>query len=188
MSTGVLYYTDGRLYKEIAQLCLDNLYDVVPVSMKLVEIHQAPETPRSLRQMYINILCGIGQVGTDYVYLAEHDVLYPPEYFTEIDKDIEFGVCKPGYYLDGRGYHKRNGTPLSSFVGHREALEKHFNNLLTQEKPKQSEPREYTVFNKSFPYIDIRHGDNYTGGREGKTYKQTIEYWGAAKQLEEKMK
>lgn len=190
MNSTIVYYTDGRLKASIADKCLENIYNVKG-DMPIVEVRQGKSAPRSHEQMILNILSGIRESHTEFIYLAEHDVLYQPDYFTDIEYPNSFMQTISGYYLDRRGYYMRKGVPLSAYSGRREAWCQHFSSCLwdirQKGKLKSCEPStklySTAVRTMSVPYVDIRHGQNYTGGRNGQKYRETIPYWDRATKL-----
>ena len=195
MNSSVVYYTDGRLKKSIADYCHKNLLGVLPEGMRIIEIYQGEDVKRSHKSMINNILTGVRVCNTEFVYLAEHDILYPPDYFIDTEYPNSFMVTMGGYYLDRRGYYKRNGRPLSAFSGRKAAwiyfLEGCLEEIETRGKLKWCEPnaRDYSIAMRlmSVPYVDIRHGQNFTGGRNGNKYRETIPYWKRAKKLWEEL-
>ena len=106
-----------------------------------------------------------------------------------------FMFTSSGKYLDSRGFYARNGRPLSAFAGKKEAWCGFFAQCLyeirTNGKLKWCEPspKKHSIATRimSVPYVDIRHGQNFTGGREGNRYRETIPYWSRASKLWEEL-
>lgn len=194
MKSAVIYYSESNLDSRIRDACYENLLHEVPGHWDIITIKQQSRIQRSIYQMYVNILCGVGQTDADYIYLAEHDVLYPKGYFEEHHElqKWHFRYTKPGYYLSANGYSERTGAPLSSFICERDALERFcrlqilFIGQHCRIKQSEPEPNTWIISRRvlPIPYIDIRHGKNHTGNRNASDYVEHIhDYWPKAKQL-----
>jgi len=198
MKTAVVYYSDKSISPQLKNTCLSQLLSVVPPEVELIMINQAARADRNLISLFLNILCGISQTEGDYIYLAEHDVLYPQGYFMPITdwQGQDFTFTQPGYFLNESGYYKRTGLPLSSLMGKREAMVKFCEmKLLTlllkgQVRSCEPTPAQWHIKIRRIenPFIDIRHSSNFTGNRHGKTIMQEIEYWPKAASIWKQIK
>lgn len=200
MSTAIIYYTDNSIPEHLQTYCFINLVKVISHEHKIVLIDQKPRANRLLLNMFVNILCGVNQTDADFIFLAEHDVLYPEGYFKirlgSEDESWDFQFTRTGYYLDQAGYYKRQGFPLSSILARRPPLiefcRSKIKMLLNEQDIMWSEPTPDAWHIKTRdtenPYVDIRHGNNFTGMRNGKTILQTIPYWPPASELWAKLK
>lgn len=192
MKTGIIYYTDGQLNERIRNYCLATIKKNKAPDCQLVEVANLPNQPRELLSLFENIKYGIDSSSCDVFYLAEHDVLYPPGYFVEIESaDFDFMFIKPGYILAPNGYGIRKAAPLSSYCATRSALLRHCDNAIQslgvsgymrQVEPLQSEYR-IKRGARDLPFVDIRHGENYTGAREIKDAQDQIKYWPSASEM-----
>ena len=139
--------------------------------------HTAP----SLFAYYVNLLCGLQQCENNTVFICEHDVLYPPDWFDESLIKSPISYARNGLFLSSKGYSKRNGTPLSTLAGDRdtiaEAMKEKIVQTVTRGKAKFSEPGIHDNFrgllsvrDNPSPYVDVRHGANHTGARPTDAY------------------
>jgi hypothetical protein len=88
-SAGIVYYTDNRLPDEIALTCQRQLRKaangmrIVSVSLKPLDFGDNIVLPleRGCLTMFRQILAGLKELETDYVFFAEHDVMYHPSHF-----------------------------------------------------------------------------------------------------------
>ena len=198
MNTAVIYYSDNSISDILKKICLQKLTEVIPGSISFWTFMQSPKAPRCMVNLYLKIACAVTMSNADYFYLAEHDVLYPEGYFVPVDDetDWDFQFTKGGYYLDETGYFKRPGRPLSSMLARREALISfcliQLRTLLNGDKITWAEPQpdDWHIKTRTVPnpYIDIRHGANFTGARRGKVTLQSIPYWPPASELWAKLK
>lgn len=187
MKTAVIYYSDNNISENIKTICLRQLITVIPPGVELVQINQHPSAKRCVLNLYVNILCGINQTDADYIYLAEHDVLYPHDYFVPMTdhKPFDFVFQRPGCFLDEKGYHPRGNYPLSSLMGTRQAMSRfcamQMQKIMSPEGIRTCEPSpdewHIKTLQTDHPYIDIRHGKNFTGDRESSICIQQIVYW-----------
>ena len=206
----VLYYTDNSLSEDIYSKCRKYLLlaaggcPVVSVSQLPVDIGRnvcVGNIGRSFLSLYKQLAEGLRAVETEYVALAEHDVLYPIGYFDWIPpRDDTFyysgntiwSVHKKGVqygmYMTSATQHPSleslicNKNLLSIAIGKRISL---------LEKPTQPRPagwgepgfayddEQYEMRFLGIPIIDIRHNDNYTmrTGNFEKTF-WVAEGWG----------
>jgi hypothetical protein len=88
-SAGVVYYTDCQLDPNILRACQEQLEKaangkrIVSVSLKQLSFGDNIVLPleRGYLTMFKQILAGLEELETDYVYFAEHDVLYHSTHF-----------------------------------------------------------------------------------------------------------
>ena len=85
----ILYLTDNSLDKDIASLCQNVLYreakglPIISVSQKPIDFGEnvcVGEIGRSWSSLYKQLLAGLEITKTDWIAIAEHDVLYNSEY------------------------------------------------------------------------------------------------------------
>lgn len=96
MQTSILYLTDNSLDPKIANLCKMILLGESG-DMPIVSVSQKPicfgknvcvgEIGRSWKSLYTQILAGLEHITTDWVVIAEHDVLYNHEHLHYIPDD-----------------------------------------------------------------------------------------------------
>lgn len=152
---------------------------------QVVVIRQDKSAPRTHASLYVNILCALNQCAHAKVFITEHDVLYPAGYFAA-DKVPEHGIsyAKSGFYLLREGYAWRNGTPMSTLCGHIDALRACLSVKLADclngkrivwTEPGRGDSVDYSVRHE--PFLDIRHGQNWTGSRGG-GLRHTVWPWG----------
>ena len=169
---------------------------------QVVYVHQQPGAKPGLQSMFRNVLTGLGQLApdTDIVFIAEHDVLYPPGYFTDIDGDgrgrlVYYG---PGMFVSKNGFWPRRPPfPLSTLHGYvnvvTKAIQKKFDVVAAGERLLCAEPclvDGFAVQHRigDLPYIDIRWGGNYTEDRESvQGYQIEACHCGLASELWERL-
>lgn len=87
MSKGIIYYTDNRLSEPIVSvvqtLILNCGLDVVSVSLKPIDFGRniVLDLTPSFITMLRQIVSGLEESESDYVFFCEHDVLYPTVHF-----------------------------------------------------------------------------------------------------------
>lgn len=123
------------------------------------------------------------------VYLAEHDVLYPPSYFlNDPENDKTFEKNKNLYFMNKDGFFGPHNTYIhSQTIGHSSL----FLHCLNEECPnhfrfKTQNGYKLNLFSNDVPSIDVRHGYNYTGYRtpsEQKSISKEIIFWGQHEDL-----
>jgi hypothetical protein len=200
-NVGVLYYTDNCLDPQIMQACQEQLkksgLPIVSVSLKPLDFGKNIVLPleRGYLSMFKQILAGLEALDCDYVFFAEHDVLYHPSHF-------EFVPERNKYYYntnvwkvrvdDGHALHY-DCQQTSGLCAYRDTLIKHYRERVrrTEEKWKElGDTREFRnwIRKQGFepgthnrtervddlkaeswqsqgPNIDIRHNGNLTGSR-----------------------
>lgn len=86
---GIVYYTDNQLDPKIMQVCQDQLKNsvngspIVSVSLKPINFGDNIVLPldRGYLTMFRQILAGLERLDCEYVFFAEHDLLYNPTHF-----------------------------------------------------------------------------------------------------------
>ena len=185
----IVWTTDGSAPASIIMASLGTL------PMNNITIHQRHTCRRSLRCMFINILCGLQQCEHDIVFICEHDVLYPRGYF---DADLVTDAVtysEWGVFLSAAGFRTRTRPALSSLAGDRKTLMRLFHGKLAEHYAngkvgwcELTAPDGLWHMRKATaPYVDVRHGMNYTGGRDGGMTCQNVLEWGNAGKLWEKI-
>jgi len=197
--TTIIYYTDDTIKEPLKSIVLENLNGI---GLPVVEMHnEAGE--RNHLQLFRNIQRGLKQVKTPYVALGEHDCLYPKEHFQfkppkndvfYYNTNHYFGVVKHGKYH--KPYRERKA--LSGLVCSTdllvEAIDKRVKFLenggeITRgvwgasEFGVRDDDYKSEGFTTNTPYIDIRHGDNFSGFRKGKHRTKSLDFWGDLSKL-----
>jgi len=154
--------------------------------------------PKSIRSYYINLIAALNQCESGTVWICEHDVLYPPDWFDESLIESPITYAAHGYYLTNRGYTNRNGAPMSTLAGDVDTIRRALTDKLKEHfaggRVKWTEPgikdgykTMRTLRKNVTPYIDVRHGGNFTGARNGGKPRDAVEPWGCYKELWESM-
>lgn len=144
----------------------------------LVYQKQPTDWRLSHESIYNNILAGIKSAGDcDYVYICEHDCIYPAEYFKFHETDscpyMHFSYSLNMEYLTEYGFVKRPyrfgamstlaGTPKAIIEGiHAKLAELRRDKRVLWTEPNDGQPLRTTA-----KVVDIRHGQNFTGNRGG---------------------
>lgn len=188
----IIYTTDGQLTPSIRDYCFEHLTANAPKELPIIKVENSEGEPRSHRALFENILAGIETAETDFVFLAEHDVLYPEGYF-DLKKLPELSYSKDIIYLSADGFYKRNlpNGPLSTLAGDKETIKKAIEEKIKLgKKLKFTEPGVQDEFSDLVTFrkvkggvIDIRHGANFTGARRATKYLKTNSHWGKAAEL-----
>jgi len=228
MKKVIIYYTDNKLDKNIASFCFENLLKVrgiipiVLVSQKRTSFLYKGEIivgdkSKSRQSMFEQIQSGL-QVAKrmyqpDFVFLAEHDVLYPEWYFNSTTEDEKnFYYATNNYYMTDKSFFHNEGINLSTLRCSFDLLLSHVNwrlyrmqhlNMkkggLVKCEPGTSLPSDkfktlsdptggYKFLIQRFPCVDIRHGNNLSKVEVGPKPIHHIGYWKDHSQLKEKMK
>lgn len=192
----IIYCTCPGLDENIRKFCFDRLKKQAKEShAQLVTINQDTETPKGIRAYYDNLILGIARSRHDIVFIAEHDVCYPDNYFNQHITD-EITYCSNVVYLLPDGFRKREYSyaPLSTLAGDKKAvkraIERKIEALEAGTKIDWFEPGiDDSTFAPTFrefplPILDIRHGGNFT--KNDKTFfpeTDVHEYWGKSNEL-----
>jgi hypothetical protein len=103
-----------------------------------------------------------------YIFIAEHDVIYPPDYFTI--NDLKPNIIYKNtnwYFCTNRGFLKGESWIHSNTIAHsiiwKYCFTKEDNRI--RFKDKSSKLYKHIVFSNPTPVIDVRWGGNITGPR-----------------------
>ena len=200
----IIYYTDGRLPRQLGQACFDRLLvaaegapviAVVPWDFEGWDIRDAdPCVPvfgvtRGTCDIYTKIMSGLLYVlpwGAT-VGLAEHDVLYPPGYGSQTLEDVDFSYPASIWCANESGFFLRPGRVTSCCIADVGALKAsilmRLQHIENGGRIKWSEPGtmgEGTITTRTGGHqpIDIRHGGNLTGTRNAAEYVQRVPWVG----------
>ncbi|HCR52130.1 TPA: hypothetical protein DIV48_00595 [Candidatus Kaiserbacteria bacterium] len=194
-SMGILYYTDNELDEKIQRVCQRQLEKIarrkrlplVSVSLKPTAFGRNVVLPlkRSYITLFKQILVGLETLGTDVVFLAEHDVLYHPSHFDFVPPREDVFYYDSNYWFlrasDGFAI-QYNVSPLSGLVACRRALLNHFRERvalvekegfsyrigfepMTHGRIKWEHWYGFETYQSAAPSIDIKHGKNLTRAR-----------------------
>jgi len=196
-SWGVLYYTDNDLDPEIMEKCQKQIkklvaryHRIVSVSLKPLDFGDNIHLPlkRGYLTMFKQILAGLKELDTDYVFFCEHDVLMHPShfYFTPKEKDVFYyntNVVKIRM-SDGFGVRVDDCKQLSGLCANREFLLEYYKKLVemvennpdinirkigfepgTHNRIEEFNNYKAEGWKSEFPNIDLRHDKNATASR-----------------------
>jgi len=122
------------------------------------------------------------------VYIAEHDVLYPPSYFENVPPDDNTFMKNINlYFVNNVGFL----GPHNDYIHSQTIASVKLFDFCLKEKENErirfKDKSKYNLikFNNIHPSLDIRHGYNYTGGRENdkKVHLKELPYWGSYEEL-----
>lgn len=182
-SKGILYFTDNRMSRKInyevrsriKQIAKDKNMELVCSSRKPVKYmgkNVVTDEPRGYLTMFRQILKGLEAMESDIVFMAEHDVLYPPEHFdfTPPSRD--------NYYYDVNWWkiHMNDGFAISweadqvsGLCAYRDKLIEYYKHRVeTFDKDnfdRKFEPMSGVnseQWKASVPHVDLRTGRNLT--------------------------
>ncbi len=187
--------TDAGFFPKVSARCREHLLQMKPPKVRLVEIVQAHDIKGHNRNIYVNMLCGLNQCNPGLVYFVEYDCLYPPGYF-EQELDTEAVNVSPDMLiLNDRGFFRRQMAAMSTMAGDRDFLRAVLWDRVShwhQRRPYLVRPKYGTPvvdFHLPIPAVDVRHGRNFTRGREppNGVYMAEHDYWGSAHKLFRKL-
>ncbi len=149
-------------------------------------IHQGP---RGLRDCYEKIYKGLENTYADVVFLLEHDVLYPEDYFEFTPPTMDaFYFNRNIWRVNHAGYFDKGVQLTSNVCASRELLLKCYEVRMkwqdegiriTWDEPggmkEVAQMREWRAPN---PTLDVRHSSNLTGYRTSPAYSDTLFPWG----------
>lgn len=194
LTWGVIYYTDNRLDQEIMQKCQKQLlkgvgwHKLVSVSLQPIDFGRNITMPleRGWLTMFKQILAGLQVIDTDYVFFAEHDVLYHPSHFQFIPQRQDIFYYNTNVWKlrwsDGHGLHY-DCQQLSGLCAFRELLIDHYTKRIqlveqaggfsmamgfepgTHGRDERVDDYKAESWQSQWPNIDIRHDTNATPSR-----------------------
>lgn len=163
---GIIYYTDNEVYfQSVIDSITDSGLPIVSCSLKPMSLGKnIVVNMKRGREAYLKqIITALEASEADYIFMCEHDVIYPPSHF-------EFEPKEDKIYFNTNVWKWKYGTDIvvwtddlqqvSGMSGYRETLLKYYK----KKKPDgHYEPKENTENYKSAaPLIDIRHNKNLT--------------------------
>lgn len=201
---GVIYYTDNKLDASIMTKCQEQLKQAIGdkrlVSISLEPISFGDNIHMPLERGYVTmakqILAGLKELDTDYVFFCEHDVLYHPSHFDFVPPKDDVYYYNTNVwrvrYSDGLGVKVDDCRQLSGLCANRELLIKHYEKRvsLLEKREKEEDFNRYIrkmgfepgthgraervddykseVWNSRYPNLDIRHDGTLTPSRWSK--------------------
>jgi hypothetical protein len=204
----IVYYTDSSVARGVQSAAFESIRRAAG-DRELIVVAQKPDPlfcvadsvlvvgpkPRSHRSLYEQIRAGLLAAHHPLVFLVEHDVLYPEDYFAFAPPETEaVWYNRHAYVMTGRGFFACPHPLLSNACGHRDrlrlAVEQRITVLAAGARLRWAElgiggcdsctagdrwsPR---------PTVDVRHGGNFTGPRDAPALLDRIPYWGAHHRL-----
>jgi hypothetical protein len=146
--------------------------------LDVIAVRQPADWAYNHASLYRNMLRGLDGVATEYVFICEHDCIYTADYF-EIYPHKELSYSNEITYLTKDGFILRNlgkGGTLSTLHGRTEyikrAITDKLHEYLSCGRVKWAEPNDGRPLRHAEGIIDIRHGSNFTGKRQGEVFGQ----------------
>jgi glycosyltransferase involved in cell wall biosynthesis len=193
-SWGVVYYTDNELDSTIMEKCQKQIkksigqHRLVSVSLKPMDFGDNIYLPleRGYLAMFKQILAGLEELDTDYVFLAEHDVLYHPTHFQFIPPEDNIFYYNTNVWKvrmsDGHGLYVDDCRQVSGLCANRKLLIEHYSKRIeiverdgftramgfepgTHGREERIDDYKSESWKSEFPNIDLRHGGNLTESR-----------------------
>lgn len=178
---GILYLTDNELPLKIAKnvqgrirkIAQDKDMELVSSSRKPMDnmgINVVTRKPRGYQCYFTQILKGLEAMSAEYVFIAEHDVLYPSEHFdfAPTDDKIYYDVNWFKVHDDGLAV-SWEADQVSGLCAKREVLLNWYRDKVATFDPetfdRKFEPLSgegSAQWKSPIPYIDIRTGRNLT--------------------------
>jgi len=190
-TAGIIYYTDNRLDEKIMLACQKNLLKqgipITSCSLKPINFGKniVFNGERSPLTMFKQILTALENIDTDYVFMAEHDVLYSSSHFHFVPPD------KETFYYNGNSWIIRlsdnhavyyDHRSLNGLCVYRETAITHYKERIELcEKDRFSMQMGYEPFThhripwknqfklgdwkSEYPNLDLKHSSNLTPAR-----------------------
>ena len=208
MMAVALYYTDNTLPGRLAEHCWQCLRaafpgPIVTVSQRPLRWGDTKVTTGPLgrsrhsmfKQIYAGLVAAYKVYRPDYVWMCEHDMLYPTGYFAfgPPDPNVFYYAANQVFMLED-GYASKAFPTLSGCVADFRLMLAHMALRLYRTevlgKPKggwtNSEPAvskgdemaSWGWYSNARPVVDIRHGGNLSNISQETVEAQTIPYWG----------
>jgi len=213
VTKSIIYYTDNRLDETIQRICIEELIQTaekVPIWFILQKplpwLHNikpdancvivGEQEKRQHINLYRQILVGLSYCHTDYVFMAEHDVIYPQDYFHYEEACNGFNYGMHRLLLDNEGWWQWRRPSMSQLYCKMELLRAYLhrriwrlkylgytNDILysaTEPGVTQEEGNEEVYFNRaiSAPILDTQHGNNFYRRTSHQKSQDKKEYWG----------
>lgn len=214
----IIYYTDNQLLLPIARSCQRQLKEAAG-GIPIICVSQEPERfgdlsitmgplGRSRQSMFQQIQTGLRHAlhryNPHYVFTAEHDILYPKEWFDFRPPDPgAFYYCLHKYYMYPNHFDNVSFRCLSTLCCDFRLLLSHINlrvyRTIQMKKKKggwtnsepgvsQGDPSGLPLLRTSRnPCVDIRHDNNVSKVTRTGNRLQDIPYWGNHAKLKEKI-
>jgi len=178
---GILYFTDNELPLKIAKNVQGRIRKIAKdKDMELVSSTRKPmgnmgknvvtDMPRSYLCMFHQILKGLETMESDIVFMAEHDVLYPPEHFdfTPTEHKFYYDINWYKVHSDGVVVHWE-ADQVSGLCAFREDLLEFYRKRVAEFDPENFDRKFEPLSGEGseqwkapVAYIDIRTGRNLT--------------------------
>lgn len=130
MDKTIIYITNNKLDKKILELCQDNIRWAIG-DKRLISVSQEPidfgdnicmgKLPRSSLSINLQMMEALKNVDTEYIAIAEHDVLYTPEHFDFIPPDDRHYYNENTWLLQTQSEYKPEANGMFSYFPKRMA-------------------------------------------------------------------
>jgi glycosyltransferase involved in cell wall biosynthesis len=188
----IIYYTDCQAPEKVASAVRNQLtksgLPIVSVSLnEPVDLGKnvVVKGERGYLTMFKQILKGLEASKADVVFLCEHDVLYPPEYFQFVPpkKDRIYYNKNVWHYRASDGFAvSYDAKRVSQICAYRDVLVEHYRKRVkvveergfsramgfepgTHNRPERVDDLKSEYFESPIPAVDIKHGKNLTAAR-----------------------
>lgn len=178
---GILYFTDNQLPMKYAwpvrdrikRIAQDKGMELVSSTLKKTNVGKNIVTnkPRGYLTMFEQILKGLEAMESDIVFMAEHDVLYPPEHFDFIPERgvFHYDINWWKIHVDDGLCIRWDADQVSGLCAYRDDLINHYRERLATFDPdnfdRKFEPMSgigSKQWKASVPHVDLRTGKNLT--------------------------
>ena len=194
VTKGIVYYTDNRCEERLMNVCRNQISKVF--GGPIVSVSQYPinfgynvvvDFPRETKSIFKQILVGLKNIDTEFVFLCEHDLLYSASHFEyESTKKDVFWYNRNRWSLcdkTGKALFYHTNVP-SALYASRELLISHYQKVVDfieangwrsrygysppKGLPKELRIGRYKCWLSEQPIIDIRRDDAFTRKRMNK--------------------
>ena len=188
---GIVYYSDNRIDPDLGGMVQQRILSaglpIVSVTLKPLDFGKniVLDLERSYLTMFKQILAGLENIGTDIVFLCEHDVLYAKEHFDFIPPTEDM------YYYNANNWQVRQSDgfslywdckKVSQLCAYRELLLQHYKERVRRVKsegftrkmgfepgshnrPERVDDIKSGTWRTAIANLDIRHANNLTSSR-----------------------
>lgn len=180
-SKGAIYSTENRLEPKIAEACRKQLREsfdgeIISVSLKPIDFGDKRivlDLEPGYLTMFTQFLAGLEASTADYIFMTEHDVLYPPEHFdfTPPTKN-QFWYDLNWWKIRSDGLAVRwKAAQVSGLCAYRELLIDYYkerirtfdkDNFDRKFEPASGKEGLLETWEAPVPHIDVRHSGNLT--------------------------